>query len=126
MKAGWEFVTDELIGEFSNISVQQATNTSDIRFVSPLSDMLSKVGSIALKLTIPQRQLLKSLVNPSSVEAGIRLLATVPVGGAVVERAYAAGNQFLMKENRFFSFGFDLAATMLAVKAKHKNANQTV
>ncbi len=124
LKAGWEMITDSLIGKFSDLSVQQATNRGDVKFVSPLSDTLSKVGNIAISFTLApeakrMHRFINSMVNPSTIEAGFRTLSAIPIGGHIVENVYAAANQFLLKEKGLFPYGFDLAATMLAAKAKY-------
>lgn len=123
IKAGWELIAGKLIGSFANRSVQEATNRKGVGFVSPLSESLSNIGNIVISFAMPdwkERGLLQhaitGVVNPATVESGLRGLAAIPMLGAGVENAYIALNKSLMKEEGMLPFGFNLAATMLAAK----------
>lgn len=125
IKAGWEMLTDTAIGLFSDKSVAEATNRNDVRFVSPLSDTLSKIGNVAAAFWVPKpegrrlvHKVLNSLVNPSTIESIFRSLGSIPVAGAGVERLYKGLNALLTRKSTIIPFGFDLVATTLAAKAK--------
>lgn len=135
LKAGWEMMTDHLIGMFSDTSVKEATNRQDVRFVSPLSDSLSKIGNVLSAVLMPSNMkfrhyVMNSLVNPSTIESGFRTLSAIPVLGAKVENWYIALNKQLLQGEGIFPFGFDVAVTMLAAKETHKklveNINEVV
>ena len=126
IKAGWEMLTDTAIGLFSDKSVQEATNRNDVKFVSPLSDTLSKVLNVAASFWVPKpgqkqrvHKVLNSLVNPSTIESSFRGFGAIPVVGAGVERLYKGLNTLLTRKSTIIPFGFDLAATTLAAKAKY-------
>lgn len=124
MKAGWEMLTDTAIGAFSDKSVQLTTNRSDAEFISPLSKGLSKIGTIISTFALNEKQkhlkhYVNALINPSTIEAGIRSLAVIPVGGAVVERVYNALNKKLDNDFDLLTVGFDVSTVMLAAKVKH-------
>ena len=121
IKAGWEMITDELIGAFANQSVREATNRREVGFVSPLSESLARVGTIVTSFALPEeksrmQRFVSSVINPATIEAGIRGLAAIPLIGAGVENAYIALNKSLLRKEGLFPFGFQLAATMLAAK----------
>jgi len=121
LKAGWEMITDELIGAFANQSVRVATNRREVGFVSPLSESLARVGAIVTSFAFPEektriQRFVNSVINPATIEAGIRGLAAIPLVGAGVENAYIALNKSLLRKEGLFPFGFQLAATMLAAK----------
>lgn len=126
LKAGWEFVTDDLIGAFSNISVKEATNVKEAKFISPLSDSLSKVGNIATTwlMRTDDRSLgqraISSVINPSTIESSIRILSAIPAVGAPVEKLYTAANA-LLKKDEILPLGFDLGLAMLAAKVKYSS-----
>lgn len=132
VEAGWERLTDTAIGLFSDKSAQEATNRNDLKFVSPLSHTLSKIGSVALAFGLPpanQRlpihKLINSIMNPSTIESGFRAVGAIPVGGAVVEKIYKGLNTMLSKESALLPSGFDVAVTMLAAKAKFMKQAQS-
>ena len=121
IKAGWEMLSDKLIGSFANVSVREATNRKDVGFVSPLSESFANVGNVVLSFAFDEdkthiQRLISSVVNPATIESGIRALAAVPLLGAGVENAYIAANKALLKDDGLFSFGINLAATMVAAK----------
>lgn len=125
LKAGWEMVSDKLIGLFSDKSVKETTNRSDVAFVSPISDALASVGNIAVSLATPSEKkpihwLLNSIINPGSIEAGFRTLAAIPLLGAKVENMYIALNKQLLHGEGILPYGFDVALTMLAAKETQK------
>ena len=131
LKAGWEMVTDHLIGVTSDSAVKEATNREDIQFVSPLSDSLSKIGNVLSSVLMPsemklRHHILNSLVNPSTIESGFRALAAIPVLGAKVEHWYSALNTQLLHGEGMFPFGFDVAVTMLAAKENQKKSVETI
>lgn len=126
IKAGWEMLSDELVGAFSDKSLQLATNNKDATFVSPLSNSLSKIGTIFIAIagiSEDHRYLrsINSIINPSTIEAGFRTLETIPLGGAVVERMHAALNTVISKDHHILPLGFDLAVAVTAAKMKKVN-----
>lgn len=131
IKAGWEMLTDHLIGSFTDKSVALTTNRTDVRFVSPLSDSLSKVGAVVSSVLTPRdekpiHRFLTALVNPSTIESGFRALSAIPVVGGKVENVYIALNKQLLGGEGLLPFGFDLSITMLAAKEKQMKDVQLV
>jgi|GEM_PF-690827 hypothetical protein len=125
LKAGWEMLSDKLIGLFSDKSVKETTNRDDVAFVSPISDALASVGNIAVSLATPSDKkpihwLLNSIINPGSIEAGFRTLSAIPLAGAKVENMYIALNKQLLRGEGVLPYGFDVALTMLAAKETQK------
>lgn len=125
LKAGWEMLTDKLISMFSDKSVKETTNRSDVAFVSPISDALASVGNIVSSIATPSKQewyhrVINALINPGSIEAGFRALSAIPVFGAKVENAYIALNKQLLRGEGLLPYGFDMALTMLAAKETQK------
>jgi hypothetical protein len=122
LKAGLDFVSDDLIGAFANISVKEATNTKDAKFVSSLSKVAYKVGNLAATFLpadkSPLQQFVNSTINPGTIEAMFRISATMPVVGALVEKGYNAANK-AMKNDEILPLGFDLGLTILAAKVNH-------
>lgn len=128
---GWEMITDSLVGSFSDVAVQQATNRDDVGFVSPLSSALSKIGTIASAVALPEgkkqiTRMVNAVSNPGTIEAGIRTLASVPVLGAKVENWYIALNKRILRGSGIFPFGFEMAVTMLAAKESQMKDVETI
>lgn len=126
IEAGWERLTDTAIGMFSNKSAQETTNRKDYAFISPLSNTLSKIGSVMMSFWQPSwgdrqwyHKLLNSITNPSTIESGFRAVGAIPVGGAAIEKVYKGLNTLLRKESTLIPAGFDVAASMFAAKAKY-------
>lgn len=123
LKAGWEMLTDIGVGAFSDKSVQLTTNRENVEFISPLSKSMSKIGSIVSMYAMNEKRrglkrMVNAVINPSTIEAGLRSIETIPVGGALVERLHRYLNNKLDNDYSFLTVGFDVSTAMLAAKIK--------
>ncbi|MDP1722570.1 MAG: hypothetical protein Q8L37_05160 [Candidatus Gottesmanbacteria bacterium] len=120
-----EYLTDSAITVGANQLVRNTTGQKDAHYPSPLSEIISTA------LNWPE--VTKPFADGVNIEASYRILSSIPIAGALVERSYISGNNFLTKlrENKqnIWIQGLLMAATkgfLSPNKPKVKTSSATI
>lgn len=92
LAAGVEFLSDELIRTGTEWTVQQATQTRQSRFSSPLAVTMSRALNI-----VPY---LGQHTNAPALETQMRNAYNMPIAGVPIEYLYSAANRWLTQAQR--------------------------
>lgn len=85
--AGIEYLTDTAISAGSNFLLEKTTGIKGARYASPLSEIISTYANTV--------NFFHQFVNGVNVEASLRIIESVPVLGAVLERGHRAGDRMI-------------------------------